>query len=145
MPGPSQSDRDALFNFFQTTYHFVGAHMESGRDPQGTLVIEEDMLPLLREAWQEFQGHNVLDQAKGRIFEASDQRLFDAGLYGSQLKLKLQTVRKHDERYQRRGGPGPLVKLIRAIDHLLDSLIAAVGVGEGLKELKDILGDNAKD
>jgi hypothetical protein len=145
MPGPTGSDREALFKFFETTHRFVGKHIESGRDPLGKQVIEENMMSMLMDAWKEFQEQSPLDEAKGRIFEASDDRLLKAGLYGNQLKLKLQTVSNHDERYRRNGGPKLLMKLIGCIDHVLDSLISAIGVGEGLKELKDILGDNAKD
>ena len=144
MPGPNDDDRKQLFIFLVSTRDFVGKHIESGRDSLGTPVIDEDMLPLLRDAWKEFQDGPGIAQAEKQIFGVSDQALIEAGLYGAQLRLKLENALKHRDNYQRRGGPKFLRKAIDAFDHLLDSLIKATGAGEALKELKDILGDNVK-
>jgi len=70
-----------------------------------------------------------------------------AGLYGSQLQLKLFVVRYWREKWDANKtgfgfGRKILKKLIDAIDTVLGSLIAATGLDEALKELKDILSNS---
>ncbi len=61
------------------------------------------------------------------------------GLFGAQLRLKLELInRLKNERFSL-GGSGILKKLIDAIDTLLDSLLAATGLDEALKELSELV------
>lgn len=69
------------------------------------------------------------------------------GLAGDQLAFKLATVRYWAGQFQDADqSPGfVLRRLLDAIDTLLDSLLAAIGVGSSLKELKDAVRDSLSD
>jgi hypothetical protein len=141
MAFPNEGDRKLLYEFFMDTHSLLRLLIQE--DP-GKLV-EEDMLPSLRDAWKEYQEYKPLEEVRENIFYVDPRRLFRAGLYGAQLQVKLRTVQKHRKRFEDDKKPGLLRKLLDCVDHLLDSLIAATGTGEAMKELKDILSDNTKD
>ena len=69
------------------------------------------------------------------------------GLAGPQLRFKLATVRYWTERFQGGGENAGFVlrRLLDAIDTLLDSLLAAVGAGSSLKELKDAIRNSVSE
>jgi len=65
-----------------------------------------------------------------------------AGLYGAQLRLKLSVVSYWRRKWNLKVTGKLFKKLLDAINTVLDSLIAATGLDEGLKELKDILSNS---
>lgn len=96
-------------------------------------------------AWKEFE--EDFDEP-GFIAAARDirtPRAKWAGLYGAQLRLKLAVVGYWRRKWNASVSTRILKKLLDAIDTVLDSLIAATGLGEALKELKDILGNSVDD
>ena len=53
--------------------------------------------------------------------------------------MKLSVIDKWKKRFSEKRIKKILLKLLDAIDTVLDSLIAATGMNEALKEIKDIL------
>lgn len=68
-----------------------------------------------------------------------------AGLYGAQLSLKLSLFDHFRSRFLEFGGRRWFKKLIDIIDDLLNSITAATGIDEALKELKELLGHASDD
>lgn len=86
------------------------------------------------------------------IFEASRQSFQHAGFYGAQLQIKERHVTTANatlrERLRERVGQfwkKPFKKWVDIINNFLGSLVSAAGVGEALKELKDVLRDELPD
>ena len=133
------ADRQQLISFLSDTYNFVQKLYLEGVDPitEGSLV-PLDLQPLLREAWNEFEENFNMEEAIGKINAVSEDRLIAFGLFGAQLELKLSIRDRLRDLWERIGGFDALKKLIDAIDTTLDSLLAATGINEALKELKDI-------
>ncbi len=145
MPEATVQDRDRLVDFLKDTLSLIAELIAEGKDRQGNRVLPTEFLPSFRAAWREFKEQFSFEQAQATIRTALNDRLVWAGLYGEQLALKLSTVANLRSRYFSLGGGKWLKKLLDAIDRLLDSLIAATGVDEALKELKDILSDNVEE
>lgn len=131
-------DREDLITFLNDTYRFV-QNIYEGNDPQSKQIVPNDLREMLLSAWSEFEGDFNLDEAQNRIRSLSEERMIAFGLYGAQLRLKLTIIARLRSEWLDFGGDNILKKLIDAIDTLLDSLIAATGINEALKELKDIL------
>lgn len=66
-------------------------------------------------------------------------RILNHGLAGAQLDFKLATVRYWANRFQGNVAGFVFRRLLDSIDTLLDSLLAAMGVGSSLTELKDAI------
>ncbi len=142
MPQPTLQDRNRVIEFIRETYALIGELIAEEGNHRGHRVLPEVLLPSFRAAWQKFNEQFPVDRAEATIRQTPDDRFFRAGLYGAQLSLKLSMIARCRSRYFSLGGARLLKKLLDAIDRLLDSLIAATGIDEALKELKDILRDN---
>lgn len=76
----------------------------------------------------------------GAAGELPADRILNHGLAGAQLDFKLATVRYWAGRFGQDGvNRFVLGRLLDSIDTLLDSLLAAMGVGSSLTELKDAI------
>lgn len=83
------------------------------------------------------------------IYAADRTALQHAGLYGAQLAAKelqlnastaeLETVLKRPRGGLRRFFRAPFAKWVDRVNNFIGSLVSAAGVGEALKELKDLL------
>ena len=103
-----------------------------------------DLMPtqdytLSKNAWIELSQSTYLPTLKNKIKNAKRPALFNAGLYGNQLQLKLFTVSDRFSEWIKQKKASKLKPLFETIDVLLDSLLSAVGGGTALKEIKDIL------
>ncbi len=95
-----------------------------------------------REAWGELPHSFTIEGATRQIKNASGGLLVKAGLFGAQLKLKLEALRYRMSQWTKsisRPVSKVAYKVLEAIDTVLDSLVQALGVGEALKEAKDVL------
>lgn len=145
MREPTIQDRERLIEFLGDTLSLIDELLAEGKDHQGNRVLSAEFLPAFRAAWREFNEQFPFERVQTIIQRTPDERLVWAGLYGAQLELKLTTVAHLRSQFFSSGGGGWLKKLLDAIDRLLDSLIAASGIDEALKELKDILSDNVEE
>lgn len=130
-----QEDRRKIARFFRETHRFV---TELAREANPA-YFPQDLAELIQRAGREFEEEFDLADASKKLREAPADNLREAGLFGSQLELKLAVVDRFKKAFKRLPWKPILKKLIDAIDSVLDSIVAAVGIGEALKELKDIL------
>lgn len=137
--------RQRLVKWFWDVFELLRRLATEGHDPKGIALFSEEMLRLVQAAWVEFERDFDFDRAVWRIQDLSPQRIQTAGLYGSQLALKLAVIERAQERFFSVGGRPPLRGLLGRIDTLLDSLIGATGIPEAIKELKEMLGYAAED
>jgi hypothetical protein len=135
------SDRERLIAFLNDTYQLLRNIYTEGVDPRGNPIVPEDLMPLLRNAWREFVGNFNLNREANRIREAPEDRLVSHGLYGAQLTLKLTLIDRLRASWFDLGGDSILKKLIDAIDTLLNSLIAATGIDEAIREIKEAISN----
>jgi hypothetical protein len=128
-----------LLNFVYELHDFLRRFVNEPYDRYGKLLVLKEMQEELRNAWKEFDEDFNLDKAKNVIYEASPERLQTHGLYGSQLRAKISLFQIRIGRFFDSFTTKGLLKLIDAADTLVDSIIAATGLDEALKEMKDLL------
>jgi hypothetical protein len=131
--------RESLKNFLNLVLSLIKHLVSEGIDEEGKSFFIPDLHDEIRAAWEEFLKDFSLDHAFTLIQNTSTERLQASGLYGRQLNLKLSVVNKWMERFSKKRLKKILLRLLDAIDTLLDSLIAATGINEALKEIKEIL------
>ena len=100
-------------------------------------LYSEQFDPVLRElaqgAWTDV--HPQFDDVAERLNdERLDENLAQHGLYGAQLRFKLYVVHRWFSRWLAR--TAPLRHLLKVVDDLLDSILAAVGAGGAISEFK---------
>lgn len=134
--------------------------------PDMGLLFDEGALSVYRHAWSDFKKDFQRSEWKEKVKQADATKLQEHGLYGAQLQAKLGMVSYLLERFLATpptenqqhlktppewslpalapGGPskpqGLLKRLIEAIDILLDSIIAALGLNGSVTEVKKLLG-----
>src|SRR5690606_26746043 len=91
-------------------------------------------------AWLELKGSYPLTSLVTKIQDIPAEKLVAHGLTGAQLDYKFAVIDVIIEKLRSVKFPGRFrVKLVDAIDTILDSLIAAAGIATALKEIKDML------
>ena len=89
-------------------------------------------------AFMEFSRSEYMNRLFEKLKNAKSSQLYFAGLYGDQLKFKLQMVRDWLKKWSIEERTQNLIlKLLATIDVALDSLLEALGMKSALKELKD--------
>jgi hypothetical protein len=130
-----EGDRRLLLSFVDQVPSDIGFVIEVGSE-----YIEPRLYELLRLAWAELRDQNVIeeiaDRVRSRDFDLAIER---HGLAGAQLRYKLALVDEGREEVRRAGIPRGRIlrRFLRKLDVPLGSLLAAIGVGEALKELKE--------
>ena len=140
MPEVSIRDREELERFVSGTVRLIGDVAT-----QHTHLFPPKLHQDIAAAWSEFDQDFDRERALSLAREIPEERAIWAGLYGAQLQLKLAVVRYWRSKWNRFSTGKVLKKLLDAIDTVLDSLIAATGLDEALKELKDILSNSIDD
>ena len=128
-----------LLQFVEELHDFLRRFVNEPYDREGKLLVLEEMQDELRNAWRDFDEDFSLGRAKSVIFETRPERLQTHGLYGGQLGAKLSLIRIRMGRFLDGITKRGLLKLIDAMDTLLDSIISATGLDGALKEMKDLL------
>ncbi len=131
--------KEQLQSFISETFSLFKQLVYDGFDLDQEPFFLENHLEQIKAAWKEFHEDFDTKNAKQKIMEASGRMLQIHGLYGKQLELKLSVINTWRERFNGNRAKKILIKLLDAIDTLLDSLIKATGIDEALKEIKDIL------
>ena len=128
-----------LGDFLGETLDFLKMLVHKGADAEDRPFFVEKLLPEIREAWEEFREEFNVENAQKLVNETPGSVLQSYGLYGSQLRLKLSAISSWRERFLGKRTKKLLLRLLDAIDTLLDSLIQAAGIDKAIKEIKDIL------
>lgn len=136
--------RQLLSDFVLQLRDFLEEIVHSNQDPIGRPLFLEALLGPMREAWIEARDGPLFSDILAGIERIPDSVLNTHGLSGRQLAFKLTVIRFFHARYLSLG-KGILRKLIDIIDTLLKSILAAIGAGEGLAEIKDFIKDSLDD
>jgi len=128
-----------LGDFLGETLDFLKMLVHEGADAEDRAFFVEELLPEIREAWEEFREEFNVENAQELVNETPGSVLQSYGLYGGQLRLKLSAISSWRERFLGKRTKKLLLRLLDAIDTLLDSLMQAAGIDKALKEIKDIL------
>lgn len=134
-----QEDRTVLVGFVRETHSLLGSLVATKKDPKGKVIFPRQLHKDISAAWKQFDSRFSLPAAEKKIFAAKDERIAAAGLYGAELALKLSIIDRLRRLFRLKGGVRILSRLFNAIDNVLESLIAATGLDEALKEIKDSL------
>ncbi len=104
---------------------------------------DEDLISKMRVAWEEVDPHfeGLIKAIEG----LTDEAMISHGFTQAQLDFKLGLVERTGRRFFSLGGGKLFIKLIDAIDNVLESIIAgtiasmvgATGAGGAIKEFKD--------
>jgi len=143
--------RYLLSDFVRSVHHFLSVIITGGYEQlpdirQRTgLRLDDGAIELAQKALWEFDQQEQLERALNAVESASDDDLELHGLTGAQLQFKLTAVQIRERRFLRFPVFGTLRRLIQAMDHVLDSVLDAVGASGALKELKDIVFDVTED
>lgn len=149
----SDVQRRVLDMFMDTvhTFEVVRAHADTLFGPDADharAAIDECLRDFVFEPAQAREAHpEVL------IYQTPARNFQKAGFYGAQLDLKQAQVAKANgslrqslfDAVSRRALRRPFLKWIDVINNFMGSLVAATGLGEALKELKDCLRDQMPD
>jgi hypothetical protein len=139
-------DKERLIQFASQLFLWLdGCYLQESR-----IIGSLDHWPVIRpyvelrdlgeSAWRELKERSPLTALVARINGLTDEKLIVHGLSGAQLNYKFAVIDILLAKLKKVKFPGRFrVKLVDAIDTILDSLIAAVGVGTALKEIKDML------
>ncbi|MFE3445156.1 hypothetical protein ACFXNW_19170 [Nocardia sp. NPDC059180] len=127
-------DREFLLQFLDSMADDLSFIFEAGaRDmPPGTVV--QSLWP----AWNAVQQRGDIGRLIAAVRSADyDERLDEAGLSGPELAFKREGWRNARQAGLQAPSLRPLKRWLKWIDVILGSLIAVIGAGEGLKELKE--------
>ncbi|WP_020390370.1 hypothetical protein [Kribbella catacumbae] len=138
----SAEDRAALQLFVDELEGFIARAVEPSP------LLPPDRAADLRAAYRELVERGAFDEVRDVLGDAGyDERLRHCGLTGANLQAKLtgwtRSLRRLIE------GPFPTIGGFRSVfrwaNTILGSIIAAAGVGEALKELKEATENTYED
>ena len=140
-------DRESLTHLMESIYHWVGdSHNGYEISPYSdwlTIRPFRFVRAQAAEAWVEFQETNPLDRFIAALREARDEALIQVGLFGEQLRYKLDLLRYLAIRALG-GKHRAMEKFAEFLEVLLESLLNLLGFGEAIKELVGALKAQAR-
>jgi hypothetical protein len=134
-----QKAKQSLKYFINETLSLIKNLVYDGIDVDKRPFFIKDLSDQIRPAWKEFEEDFKIDHALDQIQKTKAESLQVSGLYGKQLNLKLSVFENWKKRFSEKPIKKILLRLLDAIDSILDSVIAATGMDQALKEIKDIL------
>jgi|ERR1700677_204154 hypothetical protein len=136
------NDRFQIGTFLSNVYNWLSACYVGyplGTEPLYPLIEVRPELKIFGEtAWTDFSQRTSAASLVAAVNKIDDAALEKHGLFGAQLTYKLQTV-SYAAQQAISSLSGWKRKLLDLIDNLLDSILAVLGTGEALKEMKDAL------
>ena len=99
--------------------------------------LHPDVSERLWPAWETLRQRGEFENLEAAVTDADFDVLARAGLMGPELEFKLAGVRTAREAARRLPVPRGLRKLLKWTDVILGSILAAVGAGEAIKEIKE--------
>ena len=130
----SGSDVERLCLFVEDIRKFINDALYNFQE-----LFISNLVGFYNEVWYTETNLERFSELTRAIRETDLNVLSSHGLLGAELSLKLATANTWYERFIAFPGMGIFKRVIDAIDTLLDSIIAAVGSGGAIKELKDTL------
>ena len=146
-PQPETNDAELRARFVREVRdvlaHIVRNDIEDGVNVRPVI---ESRTEAMQDAWEEVQP--AFDQFQASLSEITDVQVTIHGLGGAQLRFKLGNVNYWSDRANAAATNqvanvwiGIVIRLLFSIDTLLDSLLAATGIGTAVKEAKDAIRD----
>tara|TARA_R110002020_G_scaffold360574_5_gene573361 strand:+ start:2364 stop:2816 length:453 start_codon:yes stop_codon:yes gene_type:complete len=139
-------DKHKLCDFVEELYGWLGSCYGDETSSKWLPTFPyHKLFNLGKLAWAEFKRDQPIETFNSLIQTASIETLKRHGLVGMQLEYKLSVIdtinrlMKSNLKNPNRPSVRMRLKLIDAIDTVLDSLISAIGAGTALKEIKDML------
>lgn len=138
----SGSDGDLLVGFLRWTREVL---TELVSEAQYTPAYVPALYANLGPAWAPTS--ELLDDLIRGVQELAPSRLAAHGLAGAPLRLKLEVVIYWWTRLRRatKRLRAPMRRLLDALDTLLESIVAALGVGEAVVEMKETIKNALRD
>jgi hypothetical protein len=134
-------DRKLLQMFFKFLREGFREVIFEGRWGERRISFFGEGQPYLAGAMSETEVH--FDRALTAIDETPPQVFADFGLWGRSLRAKLYYIRFWADR-SRVGRPSAIRRTLANINIVLGSFFAATGIGEPIKELKDLIKSNIR-
>jgi len=144
--GQFEDERDALEQFILHTKQFLlhiafEHYFEKFTYSDGDAILFE---PLHRAQYQralsEYMGSGELERLIRQVHGLTQAQLAHHGLTGAQLGIKREIVRLSEQRFAAQPSGRLFRRLLKAVDLLLDSILAAAGGSTALRELKEAAG-----
>ncbi|GAA0938549.1 hypothetical protein GCM10009554_27640 [Kribbella koreensis] len=135
-------DREALQQFVRQLDEFLRLAI----GPDGLLPSEQSQE--LLAAYDELADRDAFAELREVVGDAAyDERLFVCGLTGANLRVKLAGWARSLARLFNAVGPGPrrYLSAFKWANTILGSILAATGVGEAVKELKEAAENTYED
>jgi hypothetical protein len=133
-----QEDRDSLINLMESIYHWVGDSHNGYEFSSYADWLTIRPFRFVRnqavDAWTELQEKKPLERVIGGLREAREEALIQVGLWGEQLRYKLDLLRYLAIRALG-GKRRAMEKFTELLEVLLDSLLELLGFGDPIKEL----------
>jgi len=131
--------REDLIGFLSELIRLLERIIKEPYGQNGELLILPEMQGELNEAWEAFIEDFDFEVMRIRIMETPAARLQSSGLYGAQLRAKRTLFGTRVRRWLDSRKQGALLWLIDSADVILGSMIAATGVDEAIKEIKELV------
>lgn len=131
----TEDDRQRLIGFVYRTADDITLVLETGADYLGS-----DLHGAFGAAWEDLQRQKLLADIEHAIASGNaDEAIERHALTGQHLRFKLALIDEAREDITTAGRPTPrlLRRLLKRINVPLKSLLAAVGAGEAMQELKE--------
>lgn len=128
--------RGALIDFVNEVMRVL--HMLAYRDVNlgSDRLPPDEILTAFQDALRAFIERGGLEAVLAGIRELGQAQIDAHGLDGPELTFKLDAVKYAEARYQAAPAWNPYRRLIDTFEYLLDSILAAVGGGGALQEIK---------
>ena len=140
-PSASGIDIDELSDFLTDTRN-VFQKVVDARE----VLFREDVRKLIKDSWDQIQRN--ITSVSSTVKDADSQlcqKLGQVGLSGVQLSLKLTSFKRALKRFTDRGTLKLLEKVLKWINKILGSLMAAIPGTEPIKEFKDAIEEELDD
>jgi hypothetical protein len=134
-----EDDRMLLIRFFSSLREGFRQIIYESRWSDIPITFFGDGLVFLRGSLEETEPQ--FERAAAAINDIAEERLREFGLWSNSLRSKLYYI-KYWASQALAGVAGAIGKTLSNINILLGSFSAATGIGEAIKELKDVILNN---
>ena len=110
-------------------------------DEEYSEQFDQNLRALAQQAWGDVVPRFA--DVIGQLGDGPNEPIVQHGLYGRQLCLKMTVV--HRRLTQWFAGVAHLRHLLKVVDDLLDSILAAIGAGGAIKEFKKAVEESTTD
>ena len=134
------TDRARIVHFLSEVKKFLE---ELVHEEQYEYLFYPELRSLARKAWPHLSRY--FNEAKDAVENISDNKLDSHGLTGEQLNGKLGVVDFFSQKFLKNKLRKFLIRLLKAIETLLKSILSALGVSGAIDEFKELLENAVKE